>query len=182
MVGYTHSKRKKPRNRLCQYKKHQTEQLICQVSLALPAHIPVLQVFLSPGLLYERAAQSRGELPGGAHSQQLVEVPRPLLQTLPVFPDLGATCRKKPPNKDTLRWKWWGLSQPCALVAELGLCLGLVSSGAQGMWRWPWCKHPLFPQSTAGLGAVCSPAIAHSLMYTFLTVLVRDVSMCFNAF
>lgn len=85
-------------------------------------------------------------------------------------------------KKDTLRWKWWCLTQPCALVAGLELCLGLVSPGAQGRWRWLWCKHHLFPQSTAGLGAVWSLAVAHSLMCSFLTMLVRDVLMCFNVF
>lgn len=61
MVGYTHSKRKKLRNRLCQYKNHQSEQLICQVSLALPAHIPVFtSISFSLIAVWKSCTEQRG--------------------------------------------------------------------------------------------------------------------------
>lgn len=161
----THSERTELRNRLCQYKKHQAEQLICQVSLALPVHIPD---FTSISFFWVAVWKSCTEQRGSAWRST-----QPAAHGSAMSPPSDPTCAPKSrcyvqeeaTKQRHIEVEVLILSRPCALVAELGLCLCLLSPGAQGVWRWPWCKHPLF---AAGLGAVWSPAIAHSLPCTFL--------------
>lgn len=113
MVGNTCTKRTKLRNRLWQYTKLSSLASffwLCQLIFQF------LQIFLSPRLLYERAAQSGRELPGWLLLRErmvssCVGMPGPLFLTLPMCTSmfsnllpgriiLGATCRKKQLKKE----------------------------------------------------------------------------------
>lgn len=141
MAGNTRTRRTELRNRLWQNTKL---SLFARFFWLCQLIFQFLQIFLSPGLLYERAAQSGGSCPasGGAG------VPGPLFPTLPMRPSvfsnllpgrlmLGATCRKEQLKKEIHSEMEVVMfnSAVCFRSWTAGLSLGSVSFGAQGKWR-----------------------------------------------
>lgn len=119
MVGSPRTRRTELRNRLCEYTNPSSLARffwLCQLIFQF------LQIFLSPRWLYERAAQSGGELHGWLLLWDYVvkgplDVPGPLFRALPMCTSmfsnlllthviLGATYRKEQlkKKKHTVRW------------------------------------------------------------------------------